>query len=36
MQLSPESKIVCGILLIAVPSIMYGRVTLLGMLTTGV
>jgi hypothetical protein len=35
MQLSPESKIVCGILLIAVPSIMYGRVTLLGMFTAG-
>jgi hypothetical protein len=36
MQLSPESKIVCGILLFAVPSIMYGRVTLLGMLTEGI
>ena len=35
MQLSSESKIVCGILLIAVPSIMYGGVTLLGLLTEG-
>jgi hypothetical protein len=35
MQLSRESKIVCGILLIAVPSIMYGGVTLLGILTEG-
>ena len=36
MQLSRESKIVCGILLIAVPGIMYGGVTLLGILTEGV
>lgn len=35
MQLSRDSKVVCGILLIAVPSIMYGGVTLLGMLTQG-
>jgi drug/metabolite transporter superfamily protein YnfA len=35
MQLSRESKIVCGILLIAVPSIMYGGVTILGLLTEG-
>lgn len=35
MQLSRESKIVCGILLIAVPSIMYGGLTLLGILTEG-
>jgi hypothetical protein len=35
MQLSRESKIVCGALLIAVPSIMYGGVTLLGLLTEG-
>lgn len=35
MQLSRESNIVCGILLIAVPSIMYGGVTLLGILTEG-
>ena len=35
MQLSRESRIVCGILLIAVPSIMYGGVTLLGLLTGG-
>lgn len=33
MQLSRESKIVCAILLIAVPTIMYGGVTLLGILT---
>ena len=36
MQLSRESKIVCGILLIAIPTIMYGGVTLLGILTRGV
>jgi len=35
MSLSRESKIVCGVLLIAVPSIMYGGVTLLGLLTDG-
>jgi hypothetical protein len=35
MQLSRESKIICGILLIAVPAIMYGGVTLLGILTEG-
>lgn len=35
MQLSRESKIICGILLIAVPTIMYGGVTLLGILTEG-
>ncbi|MDZ7786787.1 MAG: hypothetical protein U5K73_01195 [Halofilum sp. (in: g-proteobacteria)] len=35
MHWSPESKIVCGILLIAVPSIMYGGITLLGILTDG-
>lgn len=35
MYLSRESKIVCGLLLIAVPSIMYGGVTLLGILTDG-
>lgn len=35
MQLSRESKVVCGILLIAVPSIMYGGITLLGILTEG-
>lgn len=36
MQLSRESKIVSGFLLIAVPTIMYGGVTLLGILTEGV
>jgi hypothetical protein len=35
MQLSRESKIICGIMLIAVPAIMYGGVTLLGILTEG-
>ncbi len=35
MQLSRESKIMCGILLIAVPTIMYGGVMLLGILTEG-
>jgi hypothetical protein len=35
MQLSRESKIICGILLIAVPTIMFGGVTLLGILTEG-
>jgi hypothetical protein len=35
MQVSRESKIVCGLLLIAVPTIMYGGVTLLGILTEG-
>ena len=35
MHLSRESKIVCGILLILVPTIMYGGVMLLGILTEG-
>lgn len=35
MQLTYESKIVCGILLIAVPTIMYGGITLLGVVTSG-
>ncbi|AWL10973.1 hypothetical protein HMF8227_00477 [Saliniradius amylolyticus] len=35
MQLSRESKIVSALLLIAVPSIMYGGLTLLGILTEG-
>lgn len=35
MYLSRESKFVCGILLILVPTIMYGGLTLLGMLTNG-
>lgn len=36
MDLSRESKIVCGILLILIPSIMYGGLILLGLLTEGV
>ena len=36
MQLSRESKIVCSILLIAIPTIMYGGVILLGILTEGI
>ena len=35
MPLSRDSKIVCAILLIAVPSIMYGGIILLGLLTDG-
>ena len=35
MQLSVESRLVTGILLISVPTIMYGGVTLLGVLTDG-
>ena len=35
MQLSKESRIVCGVLLVAVPTIMYGGITLLGVLTDG-
>lgn len=35
MQLSRDGKIVCAALLIAVPTIMYGGVTLLGILTEG-
>ncbi|SRR6266853_1260066 len=35
MNLSREAKIVSGITLLAVPTIMYGGVTLLGILTTG-
>jgi hypothetical protein len=35
MGLSREAKIVSGITLLAVPTIMYGGVTLLGILTTG-
>jgi hypothetical protein len=36
MQLSRESKCVSGVLLILIPSIMYGGVALLGILTDGV
>jgi hypothetical protein len=35
MELSRESKLVCGVLLISVPTIMYGGLTLLGILTEG-
>ncbi len=35
MYLSRETKIVSGILLLVVPTIMYGGVTLLGILTNG-
>lgn len=35
MPLSRDSRIVCALLLIAVPSIMYGGITLLGLLTGG-
>jgi hypothetical protein len=36
MQLSREAKLVSGITLLAVPTIMYGGITLLGILTQGV
>jgi hypothetical protein len=36
MNLSREARIVSGITLLAVPTVMYGGVTLLGILTTGV
>lgn len=35
MHLSREAKIVSGVTLLSVPTIMYGGVTLLGILTTG-
>jgi hypothetical protein len=35
MQLSREARIVAGLTLIAVPTIMYGGITLLGVLTNG-
>ena len=35
MQLSREARIVSGVILITVPTIMYGGVTLLGVLTRG-
>jgi len=35
MQLSKESKLVCGVLLIAASTIIYGGITLLGLLTEG-
>ena len=36
MQLSRETKLVSGITILAVPTIMYGGITLLGILTQGV
>lgn len=36
MNLSRESKLVSGIILLVVPTIMYGGITLLGMLTKGI
>lgn len=36
MKLSQEAKLVSGITLLAVPTIMYGGITLLGILTQGV
>jgi hypothetical protein len=35
MKISKRSKMICGILLILVPTIMYGGITLLGILTSG-
>jgi hypothetical protein len=35
MQLSREARLVAGITLLAVPTIMYGGITLLGVLTKG-
>jgi len=35
MHLSRESKIICGVLLILVPTIVYGGITLLGIVTQG-
>ena len=36
VNLSREAKLVCGITLLAVPTIMYGGITLLGILTRGI
>lgn len=36
MDMSRETKLVCGITLLAIPTIMYGGVTLLGIVTGGV
>ena len=36
MNLSREAKVVSGIILLTVPTIMYGGLTLLGILTGGV
>lgn len=36
MDLSRETKLVCGLTLLAIPSIMYGGITLLGMVSGGI
>jgi len=36
MELSRETKLVCGITLLAIPTIMYGGITLLGIVTGGI
>lgn len=36
MELSRETKLVCGITLLAIPTIMYGGITLLGIVTSGI
>jgi hypothetical protein len=36
MKLSREAKLVSGVTLLAVPTIMYGGITLLGILTRGI
>jgi len=36
MKLSREAKLVSGVILLVVPTIMYGGITLLGILTEGV
>jgi hypothetical protein len=36
MKLSREAKLVSGVILLVVPTIMYGGITLLGILTKGV
>jgi hypothetical protein len=36
MRLSREAKLVSGVILLAVPTIMYGGITLLGILTQGI
>lgn len=35
MELSREAKVVSGVTLLAIPTIMYGGITLLGILTQG-
>lgn len=35
MNLSRETKLVCAIMLLAIPTIMYGGITLLGVVTSG-